>query len=254
MGERYKNLNSFKTNILLLIYYQELLSQAIVSVITENYPYRPYAYASLSAIDAAQEYVEEREKNLANTNIFDFSIENIRDKIQSIDNLSKYSNPDSKGINSYEAKALAGVYTLHAPRRVNDYRLLRLEKVEAEDVLDTENNYLLIDNSFTPIKMIFHIYKTANKFKKQEIIINTELQNLLKNHILTNKLNTRDYVFGTRSSKYKSKAGLGEVISNLFTAMFGQDLTLNNIRQSASPISIKIRIELFRKLNNSPNQ
>ena len=239
LGERYKNLNSFKTN---MNPFTNILSRAAFpsdsfgnnKKIIQKF-YRPYAYASLSAIDAAQEYVEEREKNLANTNIFDFSIENIRDKIQSIDNLSKYSNPDSKGINSYEAKALAGVYTLHAPRRVNDYRLLRLEKVEAEDVLDTENNYLLIDNSFTPIKMIFHIYKTANKFKKQEIIINTELQNLLKNHILTNKLNTRDYVFGTRSSKYKSpKAGLGEVISNLFTAMFGQDLTLNNIRQSAS--------------------
>jgi hypothetical protein len=237
---RYENYNAFKSSTTPFV---NILSKLAFgsnsfkdSKNVDKKFYEPYSYLTKVAIRANTEYTEMRDKNILKESdtgkIFDFSKENMLPRIQKLETV-----PGTK-MNKFYIQALAGVYGLLVPRRVQDFREMVIERIEAEKTLDTDEakkfNYLLIDNKFNPIKMIFNIYKTRKTFKRQDVGLDTDIQTILKNHITENKLNirNRNYLFG--SSDYsKSNDNLGTNISLIFTSMFGVKITVNNIRQSA---------------------
>jgi len=60
-------------------------------------------------------------------------------------------------------RAIAAVYALQAPRRINDYAFMEITNTNIKDVgvLDQSKNYLLVDAKLTPLWFVFNEYKTS---------------------------------------------------------------------------------------------
>tara|TARA_R100001198_G_C5228941_1_gene208736 strand:+ start:237 stop:1793 length:1557 start_codon:yes stop_codon:yes gene_type:complete len=233
LAERYPKLSSWNANANNFI---NLLSRAAYPSsylkseknLIKKY-YEPYLYLSKAAISNTEEYLEQRRKNVGKEII----IENFNEK----NNLEVVKNfPDKiEGLNisKQEAKALYSVYALLPPRRVKDYQLVKLEDVAREQSADEDYNYVFISRG-RPVKFVFNQYKTAEKFGKQEVTVSGDLEDILKEHIDENKLKLGQYLFGQTSNRKKIRDDLGEKISLIYTQIYGKQVTINTIRQSAA--------------------
>lgn len=129
-------------------------------------------------------------------------------------------------------RAIYAIYTLIPVRRVADYRLCYIERVENEDSLPEDKNYILLDTDGIPRKFIYNTFKTRTKYGKQTIDIPPELASVLGDYIENNSLGIGDILFPSRTKDVYTEGSFSRFIGDVFQRALGKRLTVNDLRHS----------------------
>jgi len=116
-------------------------------------------------------------------------------------------------------KAIVSIYVLNPPRRVDDYRDM---KIYSKGKKSNKFNYLVISKG-KPKYFIFNRFKTIDFFGPQKIPINEELADILEEFIGDK---TSGYLFGNNTQPEFSK-----LVKKSFNIICGYDITANLIRK-----------------------
>ena len=106
--------------------------------------------------------------------IFDFTESKV---LATINDTLQKKLPKGNTMKIETQRALAAVYGLQAPRRIDDYAYMKITNTNIKDieVLDKPNNYLLVDGKLTPLWFVFNRYITSKvmgtqKFQVPDIV------------------------------------------------------------------------------------
>lgn len=122
---------------------------------------------------------------------------------------------------------LLSLYYLQAPRRNNDYALMKI----SNDTSDKKFNYLDMKNK----KFIFNNYKTAKTYNEMIVDINDDLYKVLKlymsNHPNKNKLKNKNYNFhllvDSSGEPYDKSNQITKLLNKIFNGKVGVSMLRN---------------------------
>lgn len=139
--------------------------------------------------------------------------------------------------------ALYSLYTKIPPRRVTDYRLMKIGK----DTDPTNFNYLVLRTpsglDLEKSILVFNVYKTSNKYGQYISKIPTDLETILLEYVKEHNLEDGDFLFysgGTKNRSYASHA-FSKVVSDAFQTI-GKKIDVNAMRHSYATHVLKDRI------------
>jgi hypothetical protein len=156
-----------------------------------------------------------------------------------------YELRDDNGGNTF-LRALYGIYTFIPPRRIDDYRLMKIvrkDKIKKNHKFERKYNYIFIDKHRKPLSMTIWNYKEAPRRKfaiknknygQYESNLPEKLAIVLQQYINDENLNAGDFLFGLDSnhSKHYNNAFSGLVSKNLFDTFANTHMTVNALRHS----------------------
>ena len=177
-----------------------------------------YEYASNIGITLQKEYTELRDLNeltaeeLAKINKIKFDDKSI---LQNVNKLS-----------SLRDKALYAVY-MYIPRRLE----MSTVKIRMNDKnTDKSGNYLILRNTMVPDRFIFNTYKTSATYHRQVVDVPEQIQSILREYIVQNKLGTNDYLFHIGRSTKEFDSGFSKTFSKVFSQVYGENITNQDLR------------------------
>jgi len=230
LEEQYTNINSLNKIVRVLT--------NITSRI-ESYDYQ-YQFLSNICINISKLYIKQKGDNLINEkdkNIFEV-IKN-RGGWDYL-NIELNNNLIQNNDLSFEEQAIASLFLLTPPRRLDHQYLILTDKPETE-LNDKMFNYLIMKDD-VPFKFVYNRYKTESKggrIKKE--ILGQQIFNVydsvipyLKQHIIKNKIKLNNYLFG--SNKYTTpNKSFGKKITIVMLKIYKVDnITSTVIRQVAA--------------------
>jgi len=170
-------------------------------------------------IDFSKTYNEERDKHI----IAD------EDKNKLISFTPEEINKNINKLTKIEDKVLYA-FSVYLLRRLE----IRFLKLEYDDNDDENKNLLIVDKKYNPSVVIFNEYKTAKVFKKQVVEIPDEIKALVKEYLITKKINIGDYVFGLVRNKkeYVSQGNFSTKIKTVFNKLYDANITNRWIRMA----------------------
>ena len=162
-----------------------------------------------------------------------------------------------KTVRNQKERALIGIYTITPPRRVEDYRMVKIV-FKAED-LNPEFNYLIVDRANKKMTFLFYKYKTQYKKAGADVLrAPDELYKVLISYIRKYKLKKNDFLFPQlRQNKELAQSAFSEYISETFKKYTGKAINLNLLRHSiisdlySRNPSNKEKFELSYKMGHS---
>ena len=159
-------------------------------------------------------------------------------------------------VKKLEDKALISIYTLIPPRRVDDYRLMKLFiKKKGREVPEDDNNYLVMNAKRSPQELVFNKYKTAKHYGQQRINIPNNLKDILKTY--TEGKSNGDCLFSQANGDCLSQSGFTSKVRNTFRKYTGKPLTVNSLRHSfissldQNAMSVADREEIAKSMGHS---
>lgn len=99
-------------------------------------------------------------------------------------------------------KALLAVYTLVPPRRLKDYKLMKIASIDDDEDPEMDLNYLILDKKGKPINFVYNNYKTFKKFGTFINKIPATLSTILKKYIKEYDKEDGDFLFETQTNGY----------------------------------------------------
>jgi hypothetical protein len=127
-----------------------------------------------------------------------------------------------------EDKIIYAYYTLQPPRRCEDVFMLTVIK-SSDDNLDSDKNYIVVDDDNSPIEVIYNKYKTNKIYGRQRIKISNEiLKSIIREYIYKNDIKEREKLY----RKFSTANTFGDAIKRVFSKVYSKKITLNNIRHS----------------------
>ena len=163
----------------------------------------------------------------------------------------------TKDVKSLEDRALVSVYTLLPPRRIDDYRLMKVfVKKKGRVIPEDDHNYLVLNTKRTPQEFAFNKYKTSKHYGQQRIKIPNDLKDILKAYTDKGKANN-SCLFSQANGECLSQPGFTSKVRNTFKKYTGKPLTVNSLRHSfissldQNSMSIADREEIARKMAHS---
>lgn len=249
IAEHFKNMNNtIKNNITPLVnLFSRIDSFQNTYQIMTNYN-----------IDLNNKYIEKREDNEPTS---DEELEKLK---TIMDNHDPKNPEDTKEkINNAELdskqKAISSLYLLMPVRRL-EYKIMKLTNTLKD--LDENFNYLYIKGKQS--KFIFNKYKTATKggkiktevFGKQELEVNDDVLQYLKQYIKDSKIKNNELLFGEMSLSTYSK-----MIQDIMEIIFGKSkigaTTLRTVassyNQQDNTKSVKEKKELAKDMSHDLN-
>ena len=196
-------------------------------------------------IDLNKKYIEKREDNTIDS---DEELEKLKTVMDNYD--PKTPEDTKQKINEAELdtkqKAIASIYLLMATRRL-DYRIMKL--TDTLDDLDENFNYLYIKGKQS--KFIFNKFKTKEKggkiktpvFGKQELEVNDDVLQYLKQYIKDSKIKNNELLFGEMSLSSYSKmimdimeiifgiSGIGSTTLRIVNASYNQQNNNKSVKE-----------------------
>jgi hypothetical protein len=166
----------------------------------------------------------------------------------------------TSNITNPEDSALVGVYTLIPPRRVDDYRLMKVFiKKKGRDVPADDTNYLVLNTRKNPESFVFNKYKTDKYYGQQTVRIPTELKTIIKKYIGSKTLSNSSCLFGARDGSCLSQPGFTSKIRNVFKKYTDKPLTINSLRHSfisglPDDISVNQRDTIAKQMGHNISQ
>lgn len=249
IAEHFKNMNNtIKNNITPLVnLFSRIDSFQNTYQIMTNYN-----------IDLNNKYIEKREDNEPTS---DEELEKLKTVMDNYD--PKNPEDTKKKINDAELsskdKFLASLYLLMPVRRL-EYKIMKLTNTLKD--LDNNFNYLYIKGKQS--KFIFNKYKTAEKggkiktevFGKQELEVNDDVLQYLKQYIKDSKIKNNELLFGEMSLSTYSK-----MIQDIMEIIFGKSkigaTTLRTVassyNQQDNTKSVKEKKELAKDMSHDLN-
>jgi integrase len=201
----------------------------MTSILSRVREYFPNEYDKIATLnnDLSKKYQRERDTNDAPDDVID--------KLISFD--PKYIEKLLIGITNINDKALMAVYTLTPPRRIMDYRLMKITFKKKDDkTLNHQYNYITFENGI-PDLFVFFNHKTKKSQPNPNITIPTELATILNNYIHINDMVQNDFLFGTEPSDFKkeyTQPHFTEKLQKTFLKYTGKKISVNLIRSSKS--------------------
>jgi hypothetical protein len=127
-----------------------------------------------------------------------------------------------------EDKIIYAYYTLQPPRRCEDVFMLTVIK-SSDDNLDSDKNYIVVDDDNSPIEVIYNKYKTNKIYGRQRIKISNEiLKSIIREYIYKNDIKEGEKLY----RKFSTANTFGDAIKRVFSKVYSKKITLNNIRHS----------------------
>lgn len=124
---------------------------------------------------------------------------------------------------AFQDYLILSLYTLLPPRRNLDYQLMKYIKKYNENLSNDFNYY--DGNTF-----YFNNYKTKGTYKKQEVDIPKELQEIINYHINNNNLNENDFILRDFNKETEIKGNNGMTI--ILNRIFGDKIGASMLRRS----------------------
>jgi hypothetical protein len=124
---------------------------------------------------------------------------------------------------AFQDYLILSLYTLLPPRRNLDYQLMKNIK-KYNDTLSNDFNYY-DGNTF-----YFNNYKTKGTYKKQEVEVPSELQQIINYHINNNHLNENDFILRDYNKETEIKGNNGMTI--ILNRIFGDKIGASMLRRS----------------------
>lgn len=147
------------------------------------------------------------------------------EELQNMERLFREQGSKPEGVRSTKKNlALYSLYTKIPPRRVQDYRIMKIGK----DTDPTNFNYLDLEKS----NLIFNLYKTSDKYGQYISNIPKDLEKILKEYIQEYNLEEGDFLFhsSTKNKHYETHS-FSKVVSNAFQTI-GKKIDVNAIRHA----------------------
>lgn len=136
-----------------------------------------------------------------------------------------------KSVKNLERRAIIAITTLLPPRRNQDYRLLTI--TNNRNGMRKDLNYVLLNKSGTPKKLIYNVFKTAKTFGTQEFDIPPSLAKILKDYIEDYEIETNEPLFYTKKGdKVGYHKNFTVLIMSAFRHHTGKDITINLLRHA----------------------
>lgn len=248
IAEHFKNVNTIKNHITPFVnLFSRIDSYNDIYQIITNYN-----------IDLNKKYIEKREDNEPTS---DEELEKLKTVMDNYD--PKNPEDTKEKIDNAELtskdKFLASLYLLMPVRRL-DYKIMKL--TNTLDDLDKEFNYLFIKGKKS--KFIFNKYKTAQKggkiktevFGIQELEVNDDVLEYLKQYIKDSKIKSGDLLFGEMSLSTYSKM-IQDIMEIIFNVKKVGATTLRTIassyNQQDNTKSVKEKRELADAMSHDLN-
>lgn len=213
LRKRYKNDNSFKTYLNILVVITSHLKTLNKSV-----------YQTLTKLNI---YINKQVQDKRKENILD---EGDEGKIINLDQTEILTNIQK--LKTIKDKLIYGLYTLFPARR-EEWRFTKLTTEANKDkLIHPVNNYLIISN---PKRVIFNNYKTSKTYGQQTFNIDDKnLNNILDEYIMSNGLKENDYLFGLDRNKKEiiSQPNFSKLISNVFFKVHNIPISLRFLRMA----------------------
>jgi hypothetical protein len=213
LRENYKNDNSFKTYLNILVVITSHLTSLNKSV-----------YQTLTKLNI---YMNKKIQDKRKENKLD---EGDEGKIINLDLTEILTNIEK--LKNIKDKLIYGLYTLFPARR-EEWRFTKLTTETNKDkLIHPVNNYLILSN---PKRVIFNNYKTSKTYGQQDFQIDDRnLNNILDAYITSNKLEEKDYLFGLDRNKKEiiSQPNFSKLISNVFFKVHNIPISLRFLRMS----------------------
>jgi len=163
-----------------------------------------------------------------------------------------------KQVKDPRAKALIALYTLIPPRR----RGMAVSLTLANSKISKGNlNYLVVNKSLLPSKIILNNYKTSETYGQYIINLtgrtNKILRDILKNHIVENKIEYNKPVFPNTKGDYMKPDNMSLEFKNIFKTLVNKDITFNLVRHIwisyflSTPTTINEKKDLALKMGHS---
>jgi hypothetical protein len=230
VAEKYPGFSSFGTNLTPFV-------NVLARIPGKNAEYtKDYRYLSYHATKASISQKEENKAGLSEeeeAKIFDFTpsavLATIKEKL-------KVRSVKGNTMIIETQRALAAVYALQAPRRINDYAFMIITNTNLKDIgiLDQSKNYLLVDAKLTPLWFVFNNFKTSAAMGSQDFQVPEIVKPFLQDLIKARRLNVDSQLFGLRNKTNGYNINLGIDIKYVFTRMYGEAITVRWIRKSAA--------------------
>jgi len=249
IAEHFKNVgNTIKNNI-----------TPIVNLVSRIDSYNDvYQIMTNYNISLNNKYIEKRELNEVDS---DEELEKLKTVMDNYD--PKNPEDTKKRINEAELDSkerfLASLYLLMPVRRL-DYKIMKL--TNTFDNLDENFNYLFIKGKKS--MFIFNQYKTARKggkvksevFGKQELEVNDDVLQYLKQYIKDSKIKSGDLLFGEMSLSTYSKM-IQDIMEIIFNVKKVGATTLRTVassyNQQDNKKSVKEKRELADQMGHDLN-
>lgn len=126
--------------------------------------------------------------------------------------------------------AVVAVYTLFPPRRLQDYRWMR---VVADSQQPADANYLVVDADGEPVRFVFNVYKTSGRFGCQSFELGDELRQVLRSYLKDWRVapDQRPWLFGT-SCGTKPRQNMHLLVAKAFCRHTGRRVSCQVLRRS----------------------
>ncbi len=147
----------------------------------------------------------------------------------------------------YQAYVLLSLYVKSAPRRNQDYFMMRL---------DADNNMMKDFNYYRPNKkqFIFNVYKTAKTYNQDTMDVNETLQKILVKYIKDFKLEDEDYLLYPDDKQRKSSSIITKDLNKIFGKNVGSSMLRHAYITSELAPKIKELKDIAEDMGHSTNQ
>jgi len=230
VAEKYPGFSSFGTNLTPFV-------NLLARIPGKNAEYtKDYRYLSYHATKASISQKEENKAGLSEegeAKIFDFT----QSAVLAIINEQLKVKIKGNTMMIETQRALAAVYALQAPRRINDYAFMIITNTSLKDIgiLDQSKNYLLVDAKLTPLWFVLNEFKTSEAMGSQDFQVPEIVKLFLQDLIRARTLNVDSKLFGQRNDKNEVNANLGADIGYVFKRMYGEPITVNGSENQQRP-------------------
>ena len=149
--------------------------------------------------------------------------------------------------------ALTSVYIDRPPRRLLDYKLMKVvrgdKNIRAGNVekLSTDFNYVILNKQNIPKTFIFNVYKTVKNYKQQSIDISSVVAKKLGKYIKKERINNGQYLFSKRRDHSAPVSDFSKYIKQTFEKATGKAVTVNLIRHAFITHALKSDLTTFQK-------
>jgi hypothetical protein len=127
--------------------------------------------------------------------------------------------------------AIMSMYVDIPPRRVKDYALMKITYIA--DPLDTEFNWMVLNTSGRPTKMVINQFKTANQYGVYVLNkIPAPMADSIQAHVIDAKLGEGDALFGTKKHAPMGTSGFSTLVGNTMEIILKKRTTVNILRHS----------------------
>ena len=148
-------------------------------------------------------------------------------------------------------KLIYSMYTEIPPRRLDDYRLMKIVRNRNQKFVDNlpkNYNYIYLDKKDMPKYMVINRYKTASTYGSYKASVPTKLGKIIQNYVKKYQLKNCEFLFSQEENcKVYTPGAFSAVVTDVFKKVTGRNLGVDLLRISFISFIYSQRISVAEK-------